>query len=54
MRRSITMAVALVLAVVGLIGFATGAFVAIGTVVLVLSCLVFAVMLGIGGPEEDR
>ncbi len=54
MRRSITMAVALVLGVVGLLGFATGAFVAIGAVVLVLSCGVFAVMLGIGPSEDDR
>jgi hypothetical protein len=53
MRRSITMAVALVLAVVGLLGFATGAFVAIGAVVLVLSCLVLAVMLGIGASEDE-
>jgi hypothetical protein len=54
MRRSIAIAVALVLAVVGLVGFATGAFVAIGCVVLVLSCLLLAVMLGIGADEEDR
>lgn len=53
MRRSITMAVALVLAVVGLLGFATGAFVAIGAVVLVVSSLVFAVMLGIGEDEDE-
>jgi hypothetical protein len=53
MRRSITMAVALVLAVVGLLGFATGAFVAIGAIVLVLSCLVLAVMLGIGASEDE-
>jgi hypothetical protein len=53
MRRSITMAVALVLAVVGLLGFATGAFVAIGAIVLVLSCLVLAVMLGIGANEDE-
>jgi hypothetical protein len=53
MRRSITMAVALVLAVVGLLGFATGAFVAIGCVILVLSCLVIAVMLGIGASEDE-
>jgi len=53
MRRSITIAVALVLAVVGLLGFATGAFVAIGAVVLVLSCLVLAVMLGIGASEDE-
>jgi hypothetical protein len=52
MRRSITMAVALVLAVVGLLGFATGAFVAIGAIILVLSCLVLAVMLGIGANED--
>ena len=48
------MAVALVLAVVGLLGFATGAFVAVGTVVLVLSSLVFAVMLGIGAAEDEK
>jgi hypothetical protein len=53
MRRSIAIAVALVLAIVGLLGFATGAFVAIGCVVLVLSCLVLAVMLGIGADEEE-
>jgi hypothetical protein len=53
MRRNVTLAVALVLAVVGLLGFATGAFVAIGCVILVLSCVVIAVMLGIGGGEED-
>jgi hypothetical protein len=53
MRRSITIAVALVLCVVGLLGFATGAFVAIGCVILVLSCLVLAVMLGIGASEEE-
>jgi predicted RND superfamily exporter protein len=54
MRRNVAMAVALVLAVVGLLGFATGAFVAIGCVVLVLSCLVFAVMLGIGAGEGEN
>jgi hypothetical protein len=54
MRRSITMAVALVLAVVGLLGFATGAFVAVGAVVLVLACLVLAVMLGIGADEHEN
>lgn len=54
MRRSITMTVALVLAVVGLLGFATGAFVAIGAIVLVLSCLVLAVMLGIGADEDEN
>jgi hypothetical protein len=53
MRRSITIAVALVLAVVGLLGFATGAFVAIGCIILVLSCLVIAIMLGIGADEEE-
>ncbi len=53
MRRSVTMAVALVLAVVGLLGFATGAFVAIGCVILVLASLLFAVMLGIGPSEEE-
>ena len=54
MRRSIAIAVALVLMLVGLLGFATGAFVAIGCVILVLSCGLLAVMLGIGGPEEDE
>ena len=54
MRRNVTMAVALVLALVGLLGFATGAFVAVGCVVLVLSCLVFAVMLGIGTEEGPK
>ena len=54
MRRNVTIVVALVLAVVGLLGFATGAFVAIGCVILVLSCRLLAVMLGIGGPEEDQ
>ena len=54
MRRNVTIVVALVLAVVGLLGFATGAFVAIGCVILVLSCGLLAVMLGIGGPEEDE
>ena len=53
MRRNVTIVVALVLAVVGLLGFATGAFVAIGCVLLVLSCLVIAVMLGIGSGEEE-
>jgi hypothetical protein len=54
MRRSIAIAVALVLIVVGLLGFATGAFVGVGCVVLVLSSLLLAVMLGIGPNEEDR
>jgi hypothetical protein len=54
MRRNVTIVVALVLAVVGLLGFATGAFVAIGCVVLVLSCGLLAVMLGIGGPEDGE
>jgi hypothetical protein len=53
MRRSITIAVALILAAVGLVGFATGAFVAIGCVILVLACLLLSVMLGIG-PSEDE
>jgi hypothetical protein len=53
MRRSIAIAVALVLIVVGLLGFATGAFVAIGAIVLVLGCLLLAVMLGIGAGEDD-
>jgi hypothetical protein len=53
MRRNVIIVVALVLAVVGLLGFATGAFVAIGCVVLVLSSGLLAVMLGIGGPEDD-
>jgi len=54
MRRNVTIVVALVLAAVGLLGFATGAFVAIGCVVLVLACGLLAVMLGIGGPEEEE
>jgi hypothetical protein len=54
MRRNVTLVVALVLAAVGLLGFATGAFVAIGCVVLVLSCGVIAVMLGIGADEEEE
>ncbi|HVV90762.1 MAG TPA: hypothetical protein VHB53_09735 [Solirubrobacterales bacterium] len=54
MRRNVTIVVALVLAVVGLLGFATGAFVAIGCVILVLSCLVLSIMLGIGGGEEEN
>jgi uncharacterized membrane protein len=53
MGRSIAIAVALVLIVVGLLGFATGAFVAIGAIVLVLACLLLAVMLGIGGSEDQ-
>jgi hypothetical protein len=54
MRRNVTIVVALVLAVVGLIGFATGAFVAIGCVILVLACALLSVMLGIGGAEEEN
>jgi hypothetical protein len=54
MRRNVTMAAALVLAVVGLLGFATGAFVAIGCVILVLSCLLLAVMLGLGHEEDEN
>lgn len=54
MRRNVTIGVALVLAVVGLLGFATGAFVAIGCVILVLSCLLLAVMLGIDPTEEEE
>jgi hypothetical protein len=54
MRRNVTIVVALVLAVVGLLGFATGAFVAIGCVILVLSCLLLAVMLGIGPAEDEK
>lgn len=54
MRRSIAIAVALVLIVVGLLGFATGAFVGLGCVILVLASLLLAVMLGIGPSEEDR
>jgi hypothetical protein len=54
MRRSIAIAVALVLIVVGLLGFATGAFVAVGSVILVLACLLLAVMLGIGSGEENE
>jgi hypothetical protein len=53
-RRNVTIVVALVLMVVGLLGFATGAFVAIGCVVLVLACGLLAVMLGIGGPEDEE
>lgn len=52
MRRSIAIAVALVLIVVGLLGFATGAFVAIGAIILVLACTLLAVMLGIGAGED--
>jgi hypothetical protein len=54
MRRNVTIVVALVLAVVGLLGFATGAFVAIGCVILVLACVLLSVMLGIGGSEEEN
>ena len=54
MRRNVTLGVALVLAIVGLLGFATGAFVAVGCVILVLSCGLIAVVLGIGGEEENR
>ncbi len=53
MRRSIAIAVALVLIVAGLLGFATSAFVGVGCVILVLGCLLLAVMLGIGGGAED-
>ncbi|HTR74413.1 MAG TPA: hypothetical protein VMH33_04030 [Solirubrobacterales bacterium] len=53
MRRSIGIAVALVLAVVGLLGFATGAFVAIGAIILVLACLMLSILLGIGPNEDD-
>ena len=53
MRRSIGIAVALVLMVVGLLGFATSAFVAIGCVLLVLGSLLLSIMLGIGASEED-
>ena len=53
MRRNVAIVVALVLIVVGLIGFATEAFVAIGCAILVLACLLLAVMLGIG-PSEDE
>jgi hypothetical protein len=52
MRRSIAIAVALVLMVVGLLGFATEAFVAIGCVILVLGSLMLAIALGLS-PEED-
>jgi hypothetical protein len=45
MRRSIAIAVALALIVVGLLGFATGAFVGVGAVILVL---------GIGPNEGDK
>lgn len=54
MRRNVTIVVALVLAAVGLLGFATGAFVAIGCVILVLSCVLLAVMLGIGAGDEEE
>lgn len=54
MRRNVTIAVALVLAVVGLLGFATHAFVAIGCVILVLACALLAVMLGLGHEEERK
>jgi hypothetical protein len=55
MRRSIAIAVALVLMLVGLLGFATEAFVAIGCVLLVLGSLVLSVALGIGGGgDEDQ
>lgn len=53
MRRSIAIAVALVLIVVGLLGFATGAFVAIGAILLVLASTLLAVMLGIGAGEDE-
>ncbi len=53
MRRSIAIAVALVLIVVGLLGFATGAFVAIGAILLVLACTLLAVMLGIGAGGDE-
>jgi hypothetical protein len=54
MRRSILIAVALVLMVVGLLGFATSSFVAIGCVLLVLGSLLLAIMLGIGTGEEEH
>ena len=54
MRRSIAIAVALVLMLVGLLGFATEAFVAIGCVMLVLGSVLLAVMLGIGSGEEEH
>jgi hypothetical protein len=54
MRHSILIAVALVLMLVGLLGFAFGAFVAIGCVLLVLGSLLLAVMLGIGSGEEEH
>ncbi len=54
MRRSIAIAVALVLMLIGLFGFAFGSFVAIGCVLIVLGSLLLAVMLGIGGGEEER
>jgi hypothetical protein len=54
MRRSIAIAVALVLIVAGLLGFATEAFVAVGCVILVLGSLLLAVMLGIGSEEQDK
>jgi hypothetical protein len=54
MRRSIAIAVALVLMIIGLIGFATEAFVAIGCVILVLGSLVLAIALGLGGEEDEK
>ncbi|MCW2979412.1 MAG: hypothetical protein JWO14_1139 [Solirubrobacterales bacterium] len=53
MRRSIAIAVALVLMLVGLLGFATEAFVAIGCVILVLGSLMLAIALGMGGGEDE-
>ncbi len=53
MRRSIAIAVALVLMLVGLLGFATEAFVAIGCVILVLGSLLLAIALGLGGGEDE-
>ncbi|HJZ36700.1 MAG TPA: hypothetical protein VJ204_10570 [Solirubrobacterales bacterium] len=54
MRRSIAIAVALVLMLVGLLGFATEAFVAIGCVILVLGSLLLAIALGMGANVDEE
>ena len=54
MRRSIAIAVALVLMLVGLLGFATEAFVAIGCVILVLGSLMLAIALGMGANVDEE
>lgn len=48
------MAVALVVAAIGIFGFASHDFVAIGCVIIVLASLIFAVMLGIGPDEGEK